>query len=139
MGAAMAVIGISGMVGMIGSSGYESGVSADLLRKQINDVDEITKNWQNKYNSMIQNQMALDDSIQTSMIEALDNYTKYQASIKLERDNFNEQYKKLQIFGVIFVATIFILLLLKQTELLKPLWNFITTPERKLYNYVLDK
>lgn len=139
MGAVASTVGIMGMAGMVGSSGYNATVSSDKIRDAIASVKVQTADWQKKYTDVINAEYVLDAAIQGEIIQSLDTYITLKATIQLEKDNYNAEYKKIQIVGIVFITIIFFLLLLKQFGLFQSLWETLTFPERWAWDVIFGK
>lgn len=139
MGQALGIAGGIGMVVGVGQAGYQSDKSASALRSHIAEVKQETQDWKDKYNKILDVDYSLDANMVQGIKDTLDNYSKLQARISIERANYSNQYRQLQIVGIIFIVVIFFLLLLKQFGLLGPLWDILTYPERWAWNVIFGK
>lgn len=143
MGTAISTgIGLAGMTGMIvgiGQSGYQSNKTASSLRAQIKDLNKQSEDWKKKYHEILLADYVLDSSMVKAMQDTLNNYIKLQSKIAIEKETFIQQYKQIQITGVIFITVIFFLLTLKQFDLLEPLFIFLNYPIIWAWNIIFNK
>jgi hypothetical protein len=67
----------------------------------------------------------------------IDNYQTTATQIKASQDAANISYRQIQIVGLIFVTIIFILLLMKKFNLLRPFINIVDYPAKVAWNYIV--
>ena len=100
--------------GAIGFSGYNAGTESDKLKQAIKDTKNQTDAMQKKWDSIISQQVTLDDKIKDQILDNIDNLEKIKDRIIISRDAFQKQFRNIQIIGIIFIIIIFFLLQLKQ-------------------------
>ena len=129
----MAEIGVGEI--MMGSSalfaGAEAAAKASCLRAQAEDLKKKAADYKNQWNSLAAGQKEWDELLKDQTFQYLDEMNKISAQMRLMRASFQRSYKQIQYIGIIFVTTIFFLLLLKTFGLLGPLgqvlaWPFVT-------------
>lgn len=134
--AAMTIVGVLGMLGTIGSSGIKAQLSAQNIRDSIGTVEETTRDWQAAYQKLQLNEEKEAEDLKAAIIQLSESYGGLQTKLDLERTVHAAQLRTIQLIGIIFITIIFLLLLLKQFNLLGPLIHAIGAPERWLWNYL---
>ena len=117
--AAIGAIGVIGMIGNVSSAGYDSATQTQGILDSISKASQAKLDWQSKFENL-DNQYTKLDSERIDLNLALVN--EY-ASAHEKIDAAHKKHKKLmlniQITGLIFVTSIFFLLLLKELGFLK--------------------
>lgn len=129
--AIMMGIAVMGMVGSVGSSGYEAGVNADKVRDQIKSIKQRTADLREKFNTIMKDAAKYTAEMKSEMIQNIDAIVSSHASLKLAQENFLESKKKVQMAGLFFVVIIFFLLLMKYTGITDMIVNFALSPFQK--------
>lgn len=110
--------------GTIAQQGVDAGENADNLRKNIQLTNEKTKIMQNAFDKVIKGDAKLEGQMENDINNGIDQIGQAQAQMAIDKRNFDDKYKKIQVTGVVFVVTLFFLLLLKKSGLLDWLFNF---------------
>lgn len=110
--------------GSIAQNGVDAGESADNLRQNIQLTNEKTETMKSAFDSVIKGDKQLAGQMRNDITNALDTIGQIQAQMSIDKRKFNDQYKKIQVSGVVFVVALFFLLLLKKSGVLDWLFNF---------------
>ena len=137
MGAALAGIGIAGMIGNVASSGVNSATQSDGIRQNIGDVEASTKKWKERYAKINGDKEQMVAQLGQGVQDLQEEYGSIVTKLKVQREAHAESLKSTQMIGIIFVSIIFFALLLKQFNLLGPLIHVLGMPEKFIWNYVV--
>ena len=136
----MDIIGGIMMLGMgigVAMDGYDAEQSSKELRIQIAAVQQKSIEWEDKYAEIMKADYVIEAGNVSIIKGILNQYNILANQIKVEKANYNVIFKKIQLWGIIFVTSIFFLLLLKQFGLLGPLKKVIMMPFKYLFNYIV--
>lgn len=111
--AVVGFIGIAGMIGSVCSSGYDAGRSMKTVQNNIDNNNNITKSMQEKWNSLISGQVKLDEQIKQEILDYIDQIGQISDKMKVAKKDFQNQFRKIQMSGVIIITIVFFLLLFK--------------------------
>lgn len=124
----MTCVGVAGMIGNVTSAGVNAGMSANNLRDEIKNIADRTADLQSKFNSIIKATSNQVTVMNAEITDNLDSIYKSHLSLHKLQENFIVQRRKIQMTGVIFILSIFFLLLLKLTGIVDSLNDLIMSP-----------
>jgi len=128
MEAILGIVGIAGMIGTVGTAGFDAGKSTDDLRKQIKDIKAHTATLKEKWETAIKAATALDQQEKDDIVTIIDQMEQTSAKARVAKRQFDQEYRKIQMYGIIFIVIIFFLLLLKHTGISDALQDLILSP-----------
>lgn len=137
MMAAIGIVLLGGMGVGIGMDGVNASKQSKNIRDQISDVEGESKKWEDRYTTIMRNDYRIEAEDTNYIRSLVENYNVLANQIKVQRDAYNVTFKKIQLWGIIFVTSIFFMLLLKQFKLLGPLLEIIEMPFKYTWNYVV--
>ena len=133
----MAAVGIAGMVGSVASSTVSGVTQTNSLQKQIQDLNKRAADWKVKYAELLGNLSNITADQEQYISEMIKDYQSTATQVKSSQDLANASYRQIQITGLIFVSVIFILLLMKKTNILRPFFNILDYPAKVAWNYIV--
>ncbi len=114
----MTGIFVASCIGTLSYSGKDSYEKSQKLRQQIQDANKSTQVLKSKYDDLVKTNVEIDASVKNDIINALDQHIKLSAEINKNNNSFNDTLKKIELVGIVFVAGIFLLLLLKNLKII---------------------
>ncbi len=109
---------VTSCIGTLSYSGKDSYEKSQKLRQQIQDANKSTQVLKSKYDDLVKTNVEIDASVKNDIINALDQHIKLSAEINKNNNSFNDTLKKIELVGIVFVAGIFLLLLLKNLKII---------------------
>jgi predicted PurR-regulated permease PerM len=133
----MAGVGLLGMAGQVASSTISGATQTNNLQQQLQDLNKSTAEWKEKYAQLLGGLNEISAEQIEYVQNMIDNYQTTATQIKASQDAANISYRQIQIVGLIFVTIIFILLLMKKFNLLRPFINIVDYPAKAAWNYIV--
>jgi biotin-(acetyl-CoA carboxylase) ligase len=103
-----------GMVVGIGVGGYKANKEIPALKKQANQINQEAKTLEQKYNLVIKDAEKHIEEFTTAITTNLNNISKLNAQIYESKQNFDVQYRTIQIVGALFIVSLFLTLVFKE-------------------------
>lgn len=128
---ALGIFMVAGMVIPVTLGGVNAGRDADGLRQSVKDIKKETESLEKRFNIAIVQEKALDYKMRTEIVDSIDRINQLSAQARVAKRAFSEKYRTLQLTGVVFIVTVFFLLLLKEAGLLDALQALILSPFKK--------
>jgi hypothetical protein len=101
---------------------------SDNLKKQVKQAQDLNKATKAQFDQIAGDITKLSADLQLEITASLNNYIKLQAQLTSAQDNFVESYRTLQEAGIVIIIVTFLLLLLKEFDLLNDVGTLILMP-----------
>ena len=101
---------------------------SDNLKKQVKQAQDLNKATKAQFDQIAGDITKLSADLQLEITASLNNYIKLQAQLTSAQDDFVESYRTLQEAGIVIIIVTFLLLLLKEFDLLNDVGTLILMP-----------
>ncbi len=120
-------IGITQMVVGVIKPSIDAAVYSEAIQKNIAQTKEETENIKEQYSKLSQDIKKFDVELKNDIQNKLNTISKLHAEINEYQSQIQDTKKKIQMFGIIFIVTIFFSFIIKEFDL----FNFL---KKKSYN-----
>ena len=101
---------------------------SDNLKKQVKQAQDLNNATKAQFDQIAGDITKLSADLQLEITASLNNYIKLQAQLTSAQDDFVESYRTLQEAGIVIIIVTFLLLLLKEFDLLNDVGTLILMP-----------
>jgi hypothetical protein len=126
-------------IGFLFFGGLKASQNVCKIRDQTRQLKIKTAELKAKYMSLANNIASLDETFKTEYWAKYDEINTLTAQIDVTRDTFKGMLLSMQIGGVLLITFIFLLLVLKQFDLIGPIVEILTWPFRQIINLFKKK
>jgi predicted PurR-regulated permease PerM len=113
---AASVVFLFGAIAGIGVSGYKANEEIPKLKEQAEQIRQEAQTLEEKYNSLFKAEEKAQLDFETEVATSLNNISKLNAQIFESKQKFNIQYRRIQVIGVIFLVSLFLILIFKEVR-----------------------
>lgn len=117
---------IFSMFASVGSSAYKTQKESQTLRDQIQQVKNDSATLHAHYQKIINDIANLDVEATSELTDALDSVAQSTQQLQQIKLKYNQSFRRMEIICITIVLIIFFLFLLRQFNLLSPLWYILT-------------
>jgi len=123
----MTVIAVAGMLGSVIAPGIDSVNNADELQDTINKTLALSQKIKAQFDTLISATTQLDQELKQEVLDNINTMTKLNAQVVLAQQRAGDNYRTIQMIGVIFLVFIGLILILKKFGMLDALEEAIKT------------
>ena len=138
-GTAIAVMFMGGAsIGLLSGSIKSATSSSSSIKNQIAQLIQTNKDISKKLKDANKQIIDVSEETKDEYLNSISQYMNLKDTLKQNTLNFSKDLKKLQVNGIIILVIVFFLLLLKQFDLLSPLYSIIFYPFIYIYNSIVN-
>lgn len=119
MAAIFGVIGVAGMLGSLGSSGYDAQKQGAELRKQLQEVQANNAKLDALTKGLLASKYQMSEELRIEIQASLEQYTVLKQRISATKELYNDEFRKLELVGIVILAIVFFSLVIKQFGFVK--------------------
>ena len=112
-------LGIIQMIAGIIKPSIDAGLYSESIQKNIDQTKEETENIKEQYAKLSLDIKKFDVELKTNIQNKLNTISKLHAEINEYQSKIQDTKKKIQMFGIIFIVTIFFSFIIKEFDLFK--------------------
>ena len=137
MGVIESVIGAGMMIGALvgaGKKGIEANSTKQQLDQQASDLSKKIEEYKQKWNAVIVAEYKITQEISDELIADQQIITSLSKQLRASKDLHAAQYRTIQIFGLVLVATFIILLIEKSFGITEITEDVLEAPFEKIFS-----
>lgn len=132
-------IGIAGMLGNLGTSGYNAAEQSNALRDQIKQVQENNAQLDGITKGLLATKYQMTETMREQVQTSLDNYIDLKTKIAATKLLYDAEFRTIELSGIIILAIIFMMLVMKQFGFNTIIREVMFAPFIALWNYITGK
>lgn len=138
-GIIMTVAAVIQIVSTVSIAGINAGKQICVIQDKTKTLKENTDKLKEQYDELLRKTDITSQEIDNFNEQQLEEIKRNIITIDLLKTQYRNNLKSIQIYGIIFICIIFLLLLLKQFNLLEPLGNIFLWPFQQIINLFRTK
>jgi peptidoglycan hydrolase CwlO-like protein len=128
------LLGIAMFVGPAIGSGVQAGKSQCNIQKNTIELQKKTAEMKTQFQDLLKNAIIQTNEINKFFDDTYSEIDRLNSELNVHKKEYRDNMRNIQIAGIFLVSFVFLLLVLKEFDLMQPIWEILVWPFKQILN-----